>query len=431
MQQFNDNTIIGIDFSSAYTQVSYLDENRAVQSLSTIDGEQRYLIPTQLLKYKGRPVWCIGDEAVLRASEAAGTLVPDLFAVLKSEQGIQIEDRHYTGTELLRIFLRELHVVIQANLKIKRVTHAVVSIESPHRRAVEVLTEALMQLGIEQEHIRIISHTESFLYYVLHQKRELWNNQVVMLDFGRNGCICRIMKVVSQRGKYFVLTEEHDFSQKLDMGMLETANQMEQADRIFLSLLQPLFQGRVVSSVYLTGEGFQKSWAKESIQYLCNKRRVFQGNNLIVKGTGYCAREYFYATTLERFLFQCPGLTKVNVALKTNRSGVESEQLLSKAGVRWYETDAYVEGILDRVSHLTLQISSPVTGIEKVIYLELKNFPRRPHKTTRVGVRLYYTEADQFMIEAVDLGFGDFFPASGEKVRETVTVTQELERRLP
>ena len=432
MNQANYSTIIGIDFSAAYTQISYLDEeNRTVQSMRVPGGgEETYLIPSRILKYKGKTLWCIGEEAMRQSERRTGTLI-DLPSVLKAEQGITVEGMHYTGSELLFIFLRELQQLVQTTLQISRITHVAVSVDVPDKMLVDRMTEALTQLGISRDHIRVVSHTESFLYYVLHQKREIWNNQVVMMNFGREGFICRIMKLASRRSQNnCVLTEEYDFSQDLNIRMLNSPEGMEQADQIFLSLLKQLFQGRIVSAVYLTGEGFDKAWAKESIPFLCNKRRVFQGNNLIVKGAGFCAREYFYAATLEHYLFQCPGLTGVNISLKTSLPNVESEAVLLKAGVRWYETEAYVEGILDRVSHLTFQVTSPVTGIGKVVYLELKEFPRRPHKTTRVGVHVFYTDAEHFVIEAVDLGFGEFFPASGLKVRETIALPQDVERRL-
>jgi hypothetical protein len=422
--------IIGIDFSSAYTQIGYLDDNHEVQSLSMINGEQKYMIPTKLLKYKDRPVWCIGDEAVLRNKQGEGTLVGNLLELLLKEEGLTIDGRDYTSKELLQVYLREICIVIRANLKVKEISHVVVSVAKPNRQLVTALWDAFVQQGIPREQIRIISHTESFLYYVLHQNRELWNNQVVMIHLGEAGCFGTAMKVVNQRGQSFVLTEELDFSQHISMELTKTPEGCIQADKTFLELMRNLFSGRVVSAVYLTGEGFQTSWAKESMRFLCNKRRVFQGTNLIVKGAGLCAKEYFYAAVLGRFLFQCPGLTSVEIGLKTTKQGVENEIALSKAGTHWYESDVYLEGILDRVSYLTFVVRSPVTGIEKVMYLELNDFPKRPHKTTRVGVHIYYADAARIIVEVTDLGFGDFFPASGKKVKETIQVTPDMERRL-
>ena len=44
------------------------------------------------------------------------------------------------------------------------------------------LTDTLMYcadaMGISRDRVHVISHTESFVYYVLSQKRELWSNQV-------------------------------------------------------------------------------------------------------------------------------------------------------------------------------------------------------------------------------------------------------------
>ncbi len=53
-----------------------------------------------------------------------------------------------------------------------------------------------------------------------------------------------------------------------------------------------MFDKKVVSSVYLTGEGFENNWYPNSLKVLCNGRRAFIGNNLYSKGACYSSMRY-------------------------------------------------------------------------------------------------------------------------------------------
>ena len=41
----------------------------------------------------------------------------------------------------------------------------------------------LKSMGYDEGQIRVLSHTESFIYYTLNQKKELWTNDVALFDF--------------------------------------------------------------------------------------------------------------------------------------------------------------------------------------------------------------------------------------------------------
>ena len=60
----------------------------------------------------------------------------------------------------------------------------------------------------------------------------------------------------------------------------------------------------VISAVYFSGEGFYSGDWKNTLKKTCNNRRVFKGNNLIVKGAVYGAKELlkteFYKNFFER-----------------------------------------------------------------------------------------------------------------------------------
>ena len=60
-------------------------------------------------------------------------------------------------------------------------------------------------------------------------------------------------------------------------------------DASFLKIVSEVTGGHIVSAVYLTGDGFDGEWMKESLSFLCKGRRVFMGKNLYSKGACYAA----------------------------------------------------------------------------------------------------------------------------------------------
>ena len=52
----------------------------------------------------------------------------------------------------------------------------------------------------------------------------------------------------------------------------------KEADAMFCKFIQSVFDKRIVSSVFLTGEGFENNWYPNSLRVLCNGRRLSIGD---------------------------------------------------------------------------------------------------------------------------------------------------------
>ena len=45
--------------------------------------------------------------------------------------------------------------------------------------------------------------------------------------------------------------------------------------------------------------------------------------------------------------------------------------------------------------------------------MKLPGLPKRPNKTTRIGLTIYYESEEMCVVRAEDMGFGDLYPSSG------------------
>lgn len=418
---------IGIDLSKDYTQVSYLNMENSVVSMSTVEGEQKYQIPTLLFKYFGKQEWCIGEEALNRQKERQGILIRNLLDEVMVGSVTELEGKEYFASELLEIYFRELFKKVTETLEAKEVRHVVVSVPELKKTLMDAVFDGIVRIGLKKEDIKIIGHAESFIYYVLNQPRDLWVNHVALFEFSQYGFFYYKMSFLNGRMPSIVTVEKKEFTEQMQYHLLDTSEGRETLDKMFTSIIRQEFAGHVVSSVYLIGEGFKMGWQKQTLPVLCNKRRVFQGDNLFAKGAGYDAREIFFAPTLSQFLISCYGRTKVNIGLVVNHAGRDIEQILSFAGVNYYDAGVQMECILDRTDTLQFTINSPITGLSKVFYMKLEDLPERPKKTTRLSINITYKDDSHFTIQVEDKGFGEFFPASDKVYKEEVSI-EEMEK---
>lgn len=423
----NKLILVSVDLCRDYSQMTYCMGNMSEpESVSVIPGEQKYLIPTIVAKFNNREEWCIGDEAILRKSRREAQSADDILKYILAEKNIEISDKVYTGQEILNIYFNGLFNILRNNYHITKPDKLVVTVEYPDRILVNLIRNVLLSMGFEKDDIKIIGHSESLIYYTIFQKKELWVNDVLVFDFNEKQFLVRRLTTLRARSPQPIVVEETDISQKFKMSRLGTTQGREETDRQFYELVRELCEKHIVSTVYLTGVGFYEKWLKESIDYLCVKRRVFQGYNLFVKGAGYANLSILGMGNAKDYQFVCSGRTLVDIELEVEKEDKKVMVMLSKAGTNWYEAGARAEGILDDTREIKFKVVSSVSKNSRDVYVELRGFPPRPNKTTRIEIVLAYKNERQCIIQVKDMGFGDFFKASDETVKTVIDIEEYL-----
>lgn len=414
--------ILGIDYSDEYTQISYFDQNmEKPESVSTIQEEQKYLIPSVLCKMKGKAEWSFGDNANHLASTGEGFLVNELLKGVLNKSYVVIDHNEYSYAQLFSLFLQSVNKLVKEPARQEDVT-IVFSLESSEKALIEELIEITGDLGYDKNKVKVMNRSESLAYYIFKQPKKLWTHDVVVFDFGPHRFMYYKLTVKRGKSPNVVVVEEEDYSEILSMGMLHTEEGMKLADNKFMELLQIKFNHTIISSVYLLGMGFTKQWFTKSVSLLCSNRKVFQGQNLFSVGACYSGLESIEETKEQENLLVCKGRTMVNIAVLIEHKGKNRQLILSKAGTNWYEAGAKIECILDDIRVLQLILSSPISRINRNISIELEGFPYRPNKTTRIELVIAYSNEKQFDILIKDKGFGELYKASDKVIKQTIHV---------
>ena len=423
------SVLVGYDLGEQYSQISYLVYGKEeVDTVATVVGTKQYNIPTMLCKRKGVNQWFYGKDAVKNAGEESVVPVDGLLVLARRGEEVELDGERFDPVALLTLFLKRSMTLMNFIAPIDKIDAIMFTVDVLDDRMVEILLQASANLGLKTNHIFFQSHTESFYFYMLHQPPELWNYQVIACEHDGRRLKTYRMECNKRTTPIVVLIEEQIYETLIVPDEAEEETIREDAYRLaderFLSILQKMCEGRIVSSAYLLGDGFRAEWNKESLQFLCHNRRVFQGNNLFSRGACYGLQEKLEPSEVGlKHVFLGKDKLKSNIGMNVLRQGRESYFALLDAGENWYEVEKECEFLLEEETELSFVIT-PLTGRNaetRVMRLSGGNRSGAPY--TRYRLRMSMSASETVQVRVTDLGFGELFPSAGQVWEETFALS--------
>lgn len=377
--------LVGFDLCSDYSMMSFYTRNHTEpRTVSFVPGERKYKIPTP----------------------------EDLFPLV--EQKVEL------GVALLSSFFKQCFERLVTVGEIRRMS-VMVTMDRIGEGWPEAIVQALGMLDIPRERVYMQEHLESFYYYVLNQKKELWNYQVAMLEYRQERITGYEMNIDRSTKPAFV-TVEKKFRLYLDEKARKGRSDGEWKklrDRLLLERVEEMFQDKTFSSAYLLGEEFEKPWAEKTIAFLCKRRHAFQGDNLFVKGACYGAMERSGMISMGNYLFKGPKMIEHNVGMEMMVRGVNTYHPMISAGISSYAAFYECEFLLNGTDEVVLE-TKDLNGQEATHAITLTNLPQRPDRATRIRMQLTFPQKDQCRVRLDDLGLGELYPSSGKQWEATI-----------
>ena len=419
------SVLVGYDLGEQYSQISYLVYGDGdVDTVATVVGTKQYNIPTMLCKRKGVNQWFYGKDAVKNAGEEGMIPVDGLLSLARKGDKIELDGESFDPVALLTLYLKRSMMLMNFIASVDKIDAIMFTVDVLDDRMVEILAQASVNLGLKTTHIYFQSHTESFYFFMLHQPTELWNYQVIACEHDGLRLKTYRMECNKRTTPIVVLIEEHIYETLIipEETEEETIKQdaYRLADERFLGILQKMCEGRIVSSAYLLGDGFRAEWQKDSLQFLCHSRRVFQGNNLFSRGACYGLLEKLEPSEEgAKHVFLGKDKLKSNIGMNVLRQGRESYYALLDAGENWYEVAKECEILLADERRLSFVIT-PLTGKNiETKSMELTGADRGSAPYTRYRLKMAMSAPETVRVEVTDLGFGEMFPPSGQVWEES------------
>ncbi len=420
-----EGLIVGFDLCKDYCRVSFFEEGaQEPKDLVFTEEGNPCLVQNSICKKKGEDVWLIGQDAYETALLGGGSIVDKVLRLVERGGFTTFEGVRYSAEDLLYHFLDEVLKVLYVNRRNSEIKKIVFSVQELSGVVLDTVLRCTKRLGLKRDAVHIVSHTESYLFYVLSQKRDLWSNLSVLFDLSGDGLNYYELEVLRGMQPNVAIARREFLEEGFSLGILETGSGMKLADSIMTSCVDRMLSKKIVTSCYLSGKGMDncQTWGENFLRVLCNRRRVFFTENLFAKGAVYQAVDLLREKSVYNCRVICEGRIGVDIHLDVVQ-GVTAKTLeLAGIGTNWYESQASVDIIPDQESSLKLRVRKLFERQTTTVEIPFADLGFQRNKMNRVHVDLRFTAENTFTVTLTDKGFGEILPGSGKTVQRTFTI---------
>ena len=412
-------SIIGYDINAKMCQISYYNEK--TQEPETVDTgieKENNQIPLVMNYYK--ETWTYGRQARRMSTVRDSICVEGIWECALGNRKIEVDGQEYEGVQLLTDFVK---YTLNGFEEIESITFTV-----PEKNEdIRVLLKGIGQkLGVAKENIYVQDYKESFCHYMFNQPKELWQYEAALFYCDEDvirAYMLRELKNSSQKSREsFVTVDKVADARMEELEAVYPVLHVEKAkaaDEHFKRFIQSVFNKKMISSVFLTGDGFENNWYPKSLRVLCNGRRAFMGNNLYSKGACYTAqRRKEEQSDAPVYLDETKLTEQISVRMRVN--GEEGWYPLVSWGNHWYESDRQFEVLLGDTEDIEIHVDSLVTGRHLVESVSLKGLPDRKNYALRLKISTFFSDEKTCHIIFEDMGFGEFFAPSGFRLEKII-----------
>ena len=389
--QSGKGLLAGIDISNKYCMASYFDyDEKKVKSVIFADNR-----PVADNPYEFKKLPDLFKEGSVRESDNAVGHVSKIIEYIKKISGISyIEKICFT----LKDFYMDNLCAISMIMK---------------------------RLGIDDDKWSVISHDESFALYAYSQKKELYSASVLLLDYGENGIDAILLNKTkaASLNKDIVMENTYDISNESVSAAFTGSISLDEASDCIIEWLSDIFLKYSVSSLYLTGEGFNyESYPDRLTKFLCMRRKVFAGQNLFVKGAVYYCLKDSDKESLNNLLLACKNRVTTGIEVQITDRGIVKRLRIIKPGVNWYMAYRKMDFILDDINKITLIMKPCNDSAEYTEEIDISEIPYRKGKMTRISMEIAFVSDSRCVVTVTDKGFGQFVKSSGTVIVKEIDI---------
>lgn len=339
-------------------------------------------------------------------------LLINFIEAIETGKPIQYYDKDWEPEGILTRYLRKCLSLVTMQFPTEVIHKLVVTVEKKTKTLIEAVMKALSSLGLGEDRVAVISHQESYVYFALRQKKELWLNDVGLFDFSPRGLFFYRIYMNRRTTPVTVGIEKKEFTEHLSYKMLLELREYGELAYRFDNATKNALHKKIVSTIYVTGQGFQGDWHKSVLESLCVGRRVFYGQNLYTIGACYGAKELAGEGKLSDYLLLNEEMVLVDISVKVFSNNRFVPFYFVKAGTMWYDAAKKIEVIPDEETELELEVFDVMTQQKTTFFLHIDQIEGRPGRTTVLEVGLKFLEPKTCVLKVKDKGFGNMYPST-------------------
>ena len=413
-----DGYLIGCEINEKVCQISYYNAKESEPQTLEVDDEHNFI---PLCIGRLRDTWVIGKDAQRLLKVKEGFAATRLL-----ERGLTGEKAEYGGESYEAVWLLSKFVQMALEPFKGNIEGIVFSVPELSEDLANLLRTVAVRMNIGKHNIFIQDYKESFCNYLFYQSKDLWQYESALFHCERSEIkayvMRRLMQGIGDGKTTFVTIDESVNTQMRGESFIYPVIDREkekEADLQFGKFVEKVFERRIISSVFLTGEGFNTQWFPNSLRTICLGRRAFMGNNLYSKGA--CYSIYRKLSTHEEnpvYLSENKLSDKITISMRV--AGQDMAYPIVSWGSRWYESNNQWEVLLKEVKDIELSVESLLDGTIRTEIISLEGFPQRTEYSMRLQIETLFLNERICKITMRDVGFGEFFAPSDFKVEKII-----------
>ena len=412
---------LGLDLCKKNIQMSYFREDKQEpESIYQMNNTETYQLPNVMFYAKEEKKWYVGNNVSTIRFQKEGVMVEDVVGNIDSSEHVVVEGGAYTYDVLLLILLKTHIEEFLERSEEYQLCGLTVTLETYHPKIYDVVGKLKEELGLSKDAFYIMSHENAFFQYVMNQDEKLRVNSVAMFEYGTEGMeYYRIDKKHQGNSRIFYLGHQ---DMKKDMPYAMLFEDVEELDRHFSEIVRKKMKETYISTVYLTGPGFNDKWIEESTKVLCDGRRVFMGQNIYTKGACYHAKLGAYEADKDCILCT-EGSIPFDIGVSIgDMEGRNQFYPIAIGGREWYNMRGKVTLILDDTNRIDMVYRDKVSKEVQKEIIEIHGLPKRPPKTTKISLEVELYDEKLGAIVIRDVGFGKIYPTTNKIYRKEFSI---------
>ena len=399
-----DPKVLGISLSDISTGLIFYPDDEAIT------------FPTVISKKKGEDAWGVGESAYALALDGKGIITDKLLKLTRKKGVATIDGVKYEGREILKFFFKEIIDLGMKKLYKEKPDEVVIAMTGLDHDIVNDIREAFLNLGYLPNHIHIISKEESFIYFVLSLKKDVWNNRVGMFDLSDVSLTYYEMIVNRNSRKLFAGAESENMDEAFNLQILGNPSGAKLADKILTSVATKVMDKKQFSAIFLTGQAFESvDWAENFTGFLCSRGRVYSDANIFAKGASFKGVDIVNESSIYNIVCTCEGRLNADVFIQAIKEGRECRIYLGKIGDYWSDLENEIFLIPDESENININIAGMDPKKNKIVSVPLDFLPKRPLKSRKIKFSSRFLDNKVINLEISDVGFGDMYPATDAK----------------
>ncbi len=415
---------LGLDLCRKNVQISYFREDKQEpESIYQLNNTETYQLPNVMFYAEEEKKWYVGNSVSSIRFQTRGFMIEDVMGGIESSSHIVVEGKDYTYDELLLILLKTHIEEFLGRSEEYQLCGLTVTLEIYHDKVYQVLGRLAEELNLPKDSFYVMSHENAFFQYVMNQDEKLRSNSVAMFEYGTEGMeYYRIDKKHQGKTEIYYLSHQ-SLKEELSYAML--FEDVEILDQRFAEIARNKMRETYISTVYLTGPGFNDKWIEESTKVLCDGRRVFMGQNIYTKGACYHAKSGAYEMDKD-----CILCTEESIPFDIGISIGETEGRnqfypIALGGREWYNMRGKVTLFLDDTNRIHLVYRDKISKEIQKEVIEIHGLPKRPPKTTKLSLEIELFDETMGAIVIRDVGFGKIYPTTNKIYRKEFSIGNE------